>query len=252
MKFPVLGLVCAVAMATPALAVEWDAYVVRNIDGTIAPKVDPAFTLAEAGSGVGVSWSMTGSGKMAYGTNEYNNMAVGSIASFTWDVISGNAGYINFWVTDGKGNFAVIAPQISDGLGGWYAGPVADIQSASVKVYETPGAGGPAPWNTNTTGEGGVLNWMVDNATVARDGSGFLTINGSIATVSQLADLILAAPTDFHGAVGTGASRASYAVTVLANASDGSIDNVAVTLVPEASTLAVLGLGAAAALRRRR
>jgi hypothetical protein len=129
----------------------WDAYVIRN--GTTSPPniVD------RPGLGAGVIEIQTWENgqKAALGTNLVNGVTVSALGSLHIDRLDNIATsgspygpYFNIWVTDGAGNYAVLANEPSDGE--WAADPffVPDwnfLKTKRCKVYETTGLVGTAP-----------------------------------------------------------------------------------------------------------
>lgn len=224
MNFKVMA-IFGVMIASPALAAEWDAFVIRGTP-----------TITELGSGVGATWSITETiQKVGYGTSAFDGQSLSSIASVTWDVTNGGtptgtSAYLNFWVTDGS-HYAVIAPGL---------GSLSDFQSTQVKIYETDFT---------------QLSWLAPGKTVTRDGNSYLLIDGEIATVAQIGQLVIDDPDTYSGFVGSGAPKHGTGTNILYGASITSgytIDNVAITAVPEISSLALMGLGVVGMMRRQR
>jgi hypothetical protein len=213
-----------------------------------------------------------GGQKAALGSNDINGTTIGDISSLgitrTDDRTRFTAGsgpyvapYLNIWVTNGLGNYAVIANEPSDGNfqslfvdngnGTWsYDLSFADLSDKAAKVYEAPGAGGGTSWVHALFGAGPL-------------------------TFADVATLMIAAPsaayiTNPGNAVGSGAPRqlgtnVAYGVNwvfgdTLSNYVSGDpgyrVSNPSVVsaaaAVPEPSSLILLGLGVASGLGLRR
>lgn len=208
--------------------------------------------------------------KAGWGSNDINGTAVGDITSLsitrhddTTRFAAGSgpatAPYFNIWVTDGAGQFAVLANEptnpafqslfTTNGDGSkTYDLSFTDLADKVVQVYETPNGGY------------GATNTWVHNA---------VGINGPL-TFGDLAGLTILAPDASYlangvNAVGTGApdeltTYSAYGFNWIfgdtqANYVSGVSEGYIVSspsAVPEPGSLALLGLGGLALLRRRR
>lgn len=155
------GIVAMVAVATfaliPAVATAttlngWDAFVIRNSSTAVAPTINSdvapystpnlEFVIALANQKAGL------------GTNALNGSTVGSIANLSIDRLD-DAGrftagsgpavapYMNFWIKDSAGNYAVLANEPSNGEWNTPNDPHntdwATLSTKTAKVYENSG-----------------------------------------------------------------------------------------------------------------
>lgn len=195
--------------------------------------------------------------KAALGSNDINGMTLGSISSLKIDRLDDEsrfatnngaryAPYLNFWITDGSGNYAVVANEPSNGAfqplyNDGYDLTFDDLADKVAKIYEN-------------------------------DDKSWLPNNGVGLTFADLAGFVIQAPsvaelsTPWAG-LGDGAPRelgtnVAYGVNwvfgdTLANYVSGEdgyiVANAAVAAIPEPGTLALFGLGLAGLglLRRR-
>lgn len=152
----VLGLVFCVVMTGAAVADPlggWTPFIIRNatvtgnpptIDTFPAPDHTVEFFITEGGQKAGL------------GTDAVNGSRVDQIFTLHLDRLDdvGTSGslygpYINIWVTDGAGHYAVIANEPSNpewAADRWYAASWDDLKIKTCKVYETPGAGTGTSW----------------------------------------------------------------------------------------------------------
>lgn len=204
--------------------------------------------------------------KAAWGSDDVNGATVGDITSVsitrhddTTRFAAGSgpavAPYFNIWVTDGGGNYAVLANEPSNpafqslfttnGDGSkTYDLSYTDIATKTVKVYETPG------WNSNSS-------WV--HALFGNDP----------LTFADVAGLTIQAPpasyiTNGANGVGSGApdelgTNTAYGFNwvfgdTLSNYVSGQEGYVVSNpgAVPEPTSLALLALGGLAVMRRRR
>jgi hypothetical protein len=174
-----------VASSVASAGPSWNAFVIRNsTTGDVAPTIS-------AGPGPGqMTFNVPLAGQKAgWGTNYMNGMTIGDIASIsiTRDTTASQWGpYMNFWVTDGSGGYAVLGNEPSN-LGEWAPGTAHDVswdvlKDATAKVYET--------------------------------GSGFITPAGSTYTFNDFAGYTIATPASHWG--GTGAPDDLNAATYTA------------------------------------
>lgn len=212
-----------------------------------------------------------GGQKAALGSDDINGFTIGDITKLAItrydDTTRFSAGsgpavapYFNIWVTDGLGNYAVIAnepsnpafqPLFVDNMDGSksYNLSYDDLAGTAAKVYETPGAGAGTSWVHNYVGSAGPL------------------------TFADVADLVIEAPDAAYimnaaNAVGSGApdelgTYEAYGFNwvfgdTLSNyvsGQEGYVVSGAMAAVPEPSSIALVGmvgLAAVAMYRRRR
>jgi len=207
-----------------------------------------------------------GSMKAGWGSDDINGATIADITSvaitrhddtarFTAGSGPAVAPYFNIWVTDGGGNYAVLANEPSNpafqplfttnGDGSkTYDLSYSDLSGKTVKVYETPG------WNTNSS-------WVHN------------LFGSDPLTFADVASLEIAPPPASYIAnaangVGSGApdelgTNTAYGFNwvfgdTLSNYVSGQDGYVvsAPSAVPEPTSLALLGLGGLAVFRRRR
>jgi hypothetical protein len=211
----------ASSMASAADVAGWNAFVIRNSNtGDIAPTISD-----DAGGGKLFQVTLGGQ-KAGWGTNKMNGKTIGDIAtiSITRDPsVTGWGPYLNFWVKDSLGNYAVLANEPSN-VGEW-----------------TPGTAYNIAWDT------------LKNATakVNEAGAGFTVPSGSL-TFNSFAGYTIATPSSHQG--GTGAPDVlgatpytAYGVNWIFGDTQSNyvggylVSNPQVT--PEPATMALLGLG---------
>lgn len=180
---------------------DFKVFYIRNSNSTITAPWDANITLSENESGDGFSYGTPAGGqKVGYGTKYFDGDRINSISSVNWNLISGNPGigpYLNIWVSDGQGNYAVIASE------NHYRGT--DFATRSEwKIFE---------YGTSNTN----LNWLFDGGTGGRDAAQYLTLNGVRVTLSQLSDRIIIGDPGVYPApnVGTGAPRGGYGFNLI-------------------------------------
>lgn len=135
--------------------------------------------------------------KAALGSNDINNFTIGNIDSVAItrhdDVTRFTAGsgpavapYFNIWVTDGAGNYAVLANEPSNpafqslftvnGDGSrTYDLSYGDLADKRVKVYETPGSGTNASWVHNMFGSDPLTFADVSSLKIAPPPASYIT-----------------------------------------------------------------------------
>ncbi len=166
----------------------------------------------------GASLMITGEGGSSYDWRLYKDTGLQYIASGQYDVASNNN-----WDTD---------------LSTWFPAQSPPAAQAALYPNQTgqtnPGCGGFA-WHTMTiTVAGGLANFKVDGHSI-----------GSI-------DPSIGNPVSISGEAGVIYADIYSSVSDNAAVSFGLFDNLVITDVPEPGTFILLGLGAVAALRRRR
>lgn len=177
------------------------AFHIRNTDATIVAPWDSDIILSENTSGDGFSYSTPRGGqKVGYGTKFFDGNKINTISSVDWDLISGNPGigpYLNIWVTDGQGNYAIIASENE------YRGT--DFTTRREwKIFE---------YGTSTSN----FDWLFDSGTGGRDAAQYLTLNGTRVTLSELSDDIIIGDPGVYPApnVGSGAPRGGYGFSLI-------------------------------------
>ena len=170
LSIAVLALMAGTAWAdAPNELPGWHAFVIRpaNADPLDYPVIEHNVSFP-ANS---VEFAITEGGhKAALGTDLVNGAQVSGITSIHLDRLDNVAAsgslygpYFNIWVTDGAGNYAVIANEPSNGAWAadrWDVPNWAFLSARVAKVYETPGAGGGTSWvhtHALTNGWDGVL-----------------------------------------------------------------------------------------------
>ncbi|HRX86834.1 MAG TPA: PEP-CTERM sorting domain-containing protein [Phycisphaerae bacterium] len=260
-RISAVTLTVAVLASGSVVNAAFDSYVIRN-GSTSSPTIQTnndyvvgatEFIINESGQ------------KAALGSNDINGITLGDITQLAItrydDTSRFNAGsgpavapYFNIWVTDGLGNYAVVANEPSNpafqglfttNLDGSksYDLSYADIAGKTAKVYETPG------WNTNSS-------WVHN------------LFGNDPLTFSDIATLEIAPPpvSYIQGGNGVGSGAPDVLGTDVAygfnwvfgdtlsnyvSGQDGYIvSNFAVA--PEPGTLALLGIAGLFAVRRRR
>jgi len=239
---PALGAAAIVLLAAGPASAGFISYEIRNsptINTDVAPYATPNTEFVIAG----------GSQKAGLGSNDINGSTIGSIASLKIDRLDDEsrfaagsgpavAPYINLWITDGLGNYAVVAnepsnpafqPLYNDG----YDLSFADLADKVAKIYE----------NSD-------LSWLPNNGV----GLTFADLAGFVIQAPSVAEL-----TAGWLGLGTGAPREdgtniAYGVNwvfgdTLSNYVSGDegyvVANAAVsaTAVPEPASLALFGAG---------
>lgn len=142
-RFLLIGFLCAVALAISGVSpvqADFTAYGIRNNPTINVTGSNIEFIIVESGQKAGL------------GSNDINGATLGSITKLHIDRIddatrfqagSGPAvaPYLNFWITDGSGHFAVVANEPSDAVfqplyQGGYNLSFADLSNKVAKIYE--------------------------------------------------------------------------------------------------------------------
>ncbi len=246
----VASFAAASANAAPA---GWDAFVIRDSATVIN---EPATGSLDPGS---VEFIIdVGGKKAALGTSLIDGTKIGDIGTLKITRSDGNvaggsvyAPYMNFWITDGAGRYAVIAnePSNPEWVGNTEHDTTgADLATKSIKLFEFH------------------PNFTLPAGTTRDSGSGALN-----KTFADFADYVIAAPSAAYmtGGNGTGGGAPDDLVTnqtygfnwvfgdTQGNYNSGSnpgyiVSNPIATAVPEPASIAVVALGGAALLLRRR
>ena len=256
--------VAVVALGTTSAHATFTSFVIRNDGGGNPPIIQPNNAYVP-----GATEFIIGAGgqKAAWGSSDIDGAAIGDITNlsvtrhdptnrFTAGSGPAVAPYFNIWVTNGLGQYAVIAnepsnpsfqPKFVTNMDGskTYSLSFADIAGETAKVYETTGAG------TNTS-------WVH-------------ALFGTSLTFADVASLAIEAPSAAYitggNGVGTGAPRelgtnAAYGFNwvfgdTLSNyvsGMEGYVVSIPLAAAVPEPTTAALGLGAAIlfVVRRRR
>jgi hypothetical protein len=252
--------VAAISFSINASAniIEFETFKIRNSNatGTTTAPYDADLIITENANGDGF-YAMTDQPgqKVGYGTNAFDGMQINLFNTVDWNVGAvgtGNHPYLNMWVTDNAGNYAVIASENA------YMGTDFQVRN-EWKIFEFgPTAG--FDWLFNPgAGTSGRVNQ-------------YLQLNGANVTLDLFSDDIelFTGPVGPTTGVGTGAPRGGFGFNVIygdtqANFVDEyAIKNLTVevagvvyeagnaTSVPEPSTVALFALGIIGLCLKRR
>lgn len=256
-----IATVCVSAMSLAGVAeAGFDSFVIRNGAGG-SPTIQPNNTYVPGATEFIIN---EGSMKAGLGSNDINGITIGGITQLKIvrhdDTTRFTAGsgpavgpYINLWVTDGLGNFAVIANEPSNGAfqslftttgaSKTYDLDYADLSDKVAKVYETPG------WNTNSS-------WV--HALVGSDPLTFADVAGLTIAPPPASYIQTVANGVGSGAPDVLGTEVAYGVNwvfgdTLSNYVSGAEGYVVsdFAVAPEPASLALLGLGGLAMIRRR-
>jgi hypothetical protein len=242
----ILGLALLASSVAQATVVDFEAFNIRNNDGSTTAPWDSDLSIIENAAGDGFSAVTPRSGqKVGYGTSAFDGCQLNDLASVNWDKVSGatNVSYLNIWVTDGS-NYAVISSE-NDYRGSDFA------TRTEWKIFEF---GGPA----------GNFDWLFDSGTSGRTNQ-YLTHNGSNTSLSEISDSVVIYGGPGVGAPGTGsgAPQGGYGFNLIYGDTASNflgayhLENLTVTLdkgngpeiftagapIPEPATLSLLLVG---------
>lgn len=241
----VASIATILSMGSMTLASEvpgWNAFVIRNAGSTSPSITDDA--------GGGKLFQITlGGQKAGWGTNSMNGQTIGDIATIGITRENGTAGwgpYMNIWVTDGYGGYAVLSNEPSH-TAEWAGSSAYNttwdvLQNATTWVYEVSSTAG----------------FRLPNGTTITSNLG--AGSSPRHTFSEFAGYTIAAPSSHWG--GTGApddfnasAYTAYGVNwVFGDTQSNYLGGYLVSnpfVTPEPASLTLLALGGMALLRRR-
>lgn len=274
-KSLVLGLALVVGgSAQAAQIVDFEAFYIRNNNSVPMPDRinspwDADLYVQENAGGDGfVASTPQGGQKVGYGTSAFDGFQLNDLNTVNWAKLSGPANltaYLNIWVTDNNGNYAVISSEND-----YRNTPFGTREEWKIFEY-----GGTAFSDVDPNNN---FNWLFDSGTGGRDASQYLTNSGSPGilrvSLSELSDNIevfAGMPFGSPG-VGSGAPQGGFGFNIIwgdtaANFTNGNpyeVDNVtvkwnsvdyaagAVVPIPAAAPLGLLGMGLIGLVRKLR
>jgi len=176
---------------------------IRNINSSIIAPWDADVILSENAEGDGFTFATPRGGqKVGYGTVFFDGVKVNTLQSVNWNWLSvpannGIIPYLNIWVTDGQGNYAVLSSENN------YRGTNFGTRR-EWKIFE---------YGVSKTD----FSWLFDGRPASRDAAQYLVLNGQRVTLSEISDRILIGDPKFYPFpnVGTGAPRGGYGLNLI-------------------------------------
>lgn len=182
-------------------AVDFEAFNIRNHDGSILAPWDGDLMIVENGAGDGFAAQTPRSGqKVGYGTSAFDGLQVNKLTGIDFNKVSGAANklpYINLWVTNGV-EFGILA------LGGDFRG--VDFLS------------GAQDWLLYEFNNANPIDWLFSSGTGSLVGNGHaIRKDGNQINLSDLGDdIVFADPgSPYPGYVGTGAPRNGNGINII-------------------------------------
>lgn len=231
-----------------AAVIDFEAFIIRNANNP--PNNSPTIIENVAGDGF-EAHTPEGGQKVGYGTNAFDGLRINQLHTVNFDKISGKSGvvpYLNLWVTDGIGNFAIISSEND------YRNT--DFSTRQEwKVFETNTGLGELDWLLNDAGI--ISQYLVKDYDTGPPESG-IRVNLSDFNNS----ITLADPGVYPSPIGGGAPKGGFGFNVIFGDTQSnytgsfSINNLTVTtmingneetylagnVVPEPATMAIWGM----------
>lgn len=176
---------------------------IRNSNSSILAPWDADVILSENTAGDGFTFATPRGGqKVGYGTVFFDGVRVNTLESVNWNWLSvpannGIMPYLNIWVTDGQGNYAVLSSENN------YRGTDFGTRR-EWKIFE---------YGVSKTD----FSWLFDGRPASRDAAQYLVLNGQRVTLSEISNRILIGDPEFYPStnVGTGAPRGGYGLNLI-------------------------------------